>query len=501
MKSLPFLAFLLALAPAGTAIAADAQQPSTLDIAIRPVGTDGIDRLEIREIFHDGDADGLQLSFPIVYPGAPGAADRLTGLRLEDADGALPFAVKDDAALPGGFPYFRHFTASRAINYPLTVSYAIDTVGGGGPNGPAFAMRRVGGGVAGSGATFLLLPDKPVKGTISVQWDLSALPAGSIASSSYGDGDYRFTADSDALTQSWFLIGPAGHLPMKDGFGAAWLGKPTFDVQAEMIRTRGVYHYLGGFFPHLKPTPDYRVYLQFRSEAPFGGGTALDRSFMLSQSDKAENDTERRMETIFHEMIHQWVGFIEGPQGVTSWFSEGLTSYYTSKLTVRSGLFGMDFFERAINRLEQEYRTSKARNWSADKIVEVGFGDEEVRHTPYRRSELYFDDLDARIRAKSGGKRSLDTLMFRIFKEREQGVPFTQAKWIEEITRELGPQEAERFQRLIIEGVDTLEPRPDTYGPCFRAEKTVFDHGGQPVPGLRWVRVPGKSDAYCKGRI
>jgi hypothetical protein len=484
---------LIGAAPAGP----DAQ------VVLTPVSAGGaVTGIDVAFDLANGPADGFALSAPIVYPGAPGVADRIRDIVITDAEGAVATTSSDDPAVPGGFPYFRHWKATRAVQYPVHIRYRSLVMPAGGPGGPAFGIRAVGGGVAGSGGGFLMVPDGEAKGTTTLRWDLSGMPAGSIAGTSFGEGAVTFAGGPARLYDSWIMVGPARRFPAKgslDGFSAMWLGAPSFDAPAAMrIAARG-HDYIAHYFPHLKPTPPYRVFMQFREQDPPGGGTALDQSFMLSQGPAAAR--ERRpapLITLFHEMIHQWTGQIDMPQGVSSWFSEGLTTYYQDRLPMKGGFESVGDYLDHINRMVESYETSKARNWSAAAITKVGFGDEQVRHTPYIRSALYFYDLDARIRAKSGGKRTLDSLLFPMFVAREKGMRFDEAKWIEMVTGELGPEERGRFERLIIEGTDTIEPRADAFGPCFTRRDASFTVDGRQVSGHQWVRVPGVKDATCR---
>lgn len=481
----------------GAAAPADEAQ-----VTLRPISENGaVTAIDVAMELHGGDGD-LGFRAPIVYPGAPGVADRMKDLVVSDATGVVPTTSTDDAAVPGGFPYYRHWKPSRAVTYPVRIRYRALVQPAGGPGGPPFGIRAVGGGVVGAGSGFLLIPDTQAIKRTRVHWDLSAMPAGSLASTSFGDGDFAVADGVERLTQGWILAGPAGRYPARganQGFSATWLGTPTFDAQAEMAWAARGHAFLAQYFPHLKPTPPYRVFLQFREEKPYGGATALDRSFMLARGplEPGEARVAPRL-TLFHEMIHQWVGGIEAPQGVSSWFSEGLTNYYEKRLPMRGGFISLDAFGKEINALAEEYFTSKARNWSAEAITKIGFTDEEVRHTPYRRSALYFYDLDARIRAHSGGKRTLDSLMFPMFLAREKGQRFDQARWIAMVTTELGPEEKGRFERLILEGSDTLEPRDDAFGPCFTRQATSFTKDGKRIPGYRWVRAAGVPDARCR---
>lgn len=442
------------------------------------------------------------LSAPIVYPGSPGVADRLTGIAATDTTGVVPLATRDDAAVPGGFPYFRHWAAGRTVSYPLRLRYRVGVQPAGGAGGPPFGIRAVGGGVVGAGSTMLLVPDEATVTQTRVRWDLSALPPGSIASTSLGDG-VAFTVEGapDRLQGAWILAGPAGRYPASgasDGFSATWLGTPTFDAPAEMAYTARGHAFLSRYFPHLKPTPPYRVFLQFRDEPPFGGATALTQSFMLARGPlKPGEPPVAPRSTLFHEMIHQWVGNIAEANGIASWFTEGLTNYYQDLLMLRGGFITPAQYGSAIDTLAEEYFTSKARNWSAAAIAKVGFADEEIRHTPYRRGALYFYDLDARIRAKSGGRRTLDSLLFPMFLAREKGRRFDNAAWIAMVAAELGPEEKGRFERLVIDGTDTLDPRSDAFGPCFARRPASFATPHGPVSGYRWIRVAGVRDDRC----
>ena len=79
-------------------------------------------------------------------------ADRVQDLTVTDAKGAVPLASVDDPAAPGGFPYFRHWTAQRPVSYPVTISYRSAVQPAGAPQGPPFGIRPSGGGVSGAGA-------------------------------------------------------------------------------------------------------------------------------------------------------------------------------------------------------------------------------------------------------------------------------------------------------------------------------------------------------------
>jgi hypothetical protein len=90
--------------------------------------------------------------------------------------------------------------------------------------------------------------------------------------------------------------------------------------------------------------------------------------------------------------------------------------------------------------------------------------------------------------------------MFPMFVAREQGARFDTARWVAMVSAELGPEEKGRFEWLILEGTETLEPRPDAFGPCFTRQATRFAKDGKEIPGFKWVRVAGPPDAACRKR-
>ncbi len=471
------------------------------DVLLKP-RRDGGQEVTAIEVWSELDAPAgtpLSLTAPVVYAALRGVADRVENLHVYDAAGAVPLTVSEDPPVPGGFPYYRHWKAQRPVNYPVTVTYRSLVQPPGSPNGPPFGIRPSGGGVSGAGSGFLVLPEGIEEAVLRVKWDLSDLPPGSIGVTSFGEGSFELRGPPSQLMQGWYMAGPVGRFPEEgdvDGFSATWLGSPPFDAHAEMAWAAKLYGYLGQAFGYLNPPPRYRVFIRVLDTPPFGGGTALTRSFMLSRGPGEPQEQGPRL-TFAHEMIHQWVGGIDAPYGVSSWFSEGLTTYYTAVLPMRGGFISIDEYGSAIEAIARGYWGSPGRDWPATRIAEVGFGDERIRHVPYNRGALYFADLDARIRAKSNGKRRLDDLLGQVFRSREAGVRIDHAAWKALVTKELGPSAADEFESVILEG-RMLTPAPDAFGPCFERRPKTYDVDGEKVEGFTWVRVQGIAESVCR---
>jgi hypothetical protein len=476
-------------------------QPA-FDVVFKPVRDGGpeVTAIAVTETLRGLSAGKpLVLSAPVIYAGVPGIADRVKDLAVRDDQGAVPLSVSEDAKVPGGFPYYRHWTAARPTVGAVSVSFRSLVMPPEVARGPPFGIRSVAGGVAGAGSGFLAFPEMgPAE--LTVAWDVSDLAPGSTGIASWGEGQTRLHAPPRELTQGWIIAGPVSRYPAAggkaNGFSAAWLGQPPFDAQVEMAWAAKLYAYLGKSFAYLQPPPPYRVFMRFIPNGP-GGGTALPRSFMLAAAAGTPRPGATAPHgTLAHEMIHQWSGGIAEPDGVNSWFSEGLTTYYAALLPKRGGFATLDDFAREINNIAHGYYAYPARTWTAAKIAEAGFGDEAIRHIPYSRSALYFADIDSKIRAKNGGKRQLMDALQPMFRSREKGVRFDHAAWKALLTKELGAEEAARWQRIVLDG-ELFTPDAHAFGPCFQLKPAKYEFQGQPLDGYSFERVPVVAEAKC----
>lgn len=211
------------LATTASVFALGAQAAPRLDTVLKPVRDGGteVTAIEVKAELAGGEGEALVLSAPVVYAGVRGVADRVQDLVVTDAKGVVPLTSVDDPAAPGGFPYFRHWTAQRAVSYPVKISYRAVVQPAGAPQGPPFGIRPAAGGVSGAGAGFLVLPEKVGEAELKLRWDLSGTARGSRAVASLGDGDLTLTGDPEKLRQSWYMAGPMGRYPATgdiDGF-------------------------------------------------------------------------------------------------------------------------------------------------------------------------------------------------------------------------------------------------------------------------------------------
>ncbi|MFN4184897.1 MAG: hypothetical protein ACK4M6_08930 [Hyphomonas sp.] len=498
---------LIAMAGCEAAPAPEAEPDPSYEITLRPEldETGMVEAIAVSSRLHGGLKAGetrLKLSAPVVYVNVTGIADRILDLRVTDGAGPVTFTLEQDDPVPGGFPYFRHWTATRDVEYPLDITYRALVQPEGGPPGPAFGIRPSKGGVSGAGAGYMIVPVNSESSLSVLDWDLSEFGPGAVGVTTFGEGRVLVKGPPAALMQGWLMAGQAGQYPLAEEeshFRAYWLGDFPFDVAAEMAYAKDLYDFFGEFFAYLDPAPDYRVFLRQLDTEPYGGATALANSFMLSRGPALPEEIggQSPRSTLAHEMIHMWVGGLSGEHVQTNWFSEGLTTYYEHTAPFRAGRVPFEEYVAELNALSERYYTNPARAMSAVEIGQVGFNDGRVRHAPYERGALYFADLDARIRAASGGARTLDMLLHEVFTLRHSGdVELTIEAWSDFVSLELGAEEEAFVRALHIDGA-LIYPASDAFGACVRGVPAVLEAGGEAFEGMRWEPVEGAAPEAC----
>ncbi len=212
---------------------------------------------------------------------------------------------------------------------------------------------------------------------------------------------------------------------------------------------------------------------------PRDGGGATRGGFMLEYgTGRLSGDSRKAMFT--HEMVHHFIGSLAGDSGQNAWFGEGLAEFYKIRAPYRAGLLGIDGVLHEINVMTDAYYTNA---FVATPIVEAGrlrWADRSIQTVPYNRGFMYFVDLNAKIVARSGGKRSLDDLVRAMLARRNSGLPYDEASWRTLLLAELGPEgpadlDAMQAGRLIT-------PPDNAFGSCFRRVKV--DGTRRPILGF-----------------
>ncbi len=151
----------------------------------------------------------------------------------------------------------------------------------------------------------------------------------------------------------------------------------------------------------------------------------------VGESMLIDNDKHRLACSLLpHEMIHSWNGKYRRPAGMARpdyqqdketgllWVYEGLTHYYTSVLSARSGLWDSDWARQVIAYYAQWLENRKGRAWRPLEDTAVSaqllFGARRDWAAWRRGVDFYREgvfiwlEVDAIIRHESGGRKSLD---------------------------------------------------------------------------------------------
>jgi predicted metalloprotease with PDZ domain len=279
--------------------------------------------------------------------------------------------------------------------------------------------------------------------------------------------------------------------PTADGFSSAWLDSPPFDPEPLMAWTAKLYDWYGSFFK--RGERPYRVFLRFNPVNP-GGGVGLINSFVVTYDQDTKSDKLKL--TLAHEMFHTFAPAL-GDGFKTQWFSEGLAVYYQRLLPLRAGAFAPDAFLEDLNETAARYYTNALNTVPNDQIGAGFWEDTRIRVLPYDRGAMYLAVVDKRVRKASGGKRSLDDLVFALLDRQKKELPTTAAVWMELITSELGPTARKEYEAMLAGEV--VLPDSDAFGPCFErrtAPLRRFELGfdskimGEPTRIIRGL-IPG----------
>ena len=470
--------FIVGMLASGTALTG-----SSLDVNLAPHMQAGeVDRVAVTLVF-DGlstDANTPLLQMPLVSSNVDTVSSGLTRIEAQDAKGPIKLTSRDverpvqaagDAEIGGEM---REWQADRAVSGRLTVRYTVPAVAALPPRGPAppFAFSNDGQATSGAGHIFLLLPPGNTSYRTTVRWDLSALPTGAKGVSSYGGGTATAPEPLNAsqLRMAYYMAGQIGTWPWpapERGFFAAWQGNPPFDAKALMGWTRDLYDRYATFFGQKEPPP-YGVFMRY-NPINAGGGVGLYHSFVTTfgKPGGPGSNVDDVKSTLAHEMFHTFSPFIEQPAGLeSSWFGEGLATFYQRRLPLRFGLISPEKFLDDLNFHAGRYYTSALGNAPNSEVPKRFWADTRIRTLPYDRGMLYFADLDEKVRRKSGGKRSVDDLMLGMRALNKAGKTTTNADWEHLLDAELGVTAVQDF-RSFLSGKPPL-PASDAFGPCFR---------------------------------
>ena len=189
---------------------------------------------------------------------------------------------------------------------------------------------------------------------------------------------------------------------------------------------------------HRAPFASYTFFLNL-TESLYGGlehraSTALVASFydLPIKGEQPSSDYGRLLELFTHEYFHAWwvkrvkpsvfIPYDLTQESYTGllWVFEGFTSYYDALLTARSGATDKNVYLKSLQNTLNRHLTSTAgkRQSLAESSFDAWIKYYKVRTNRSRAVTSYYDKgalvalaLDACIRKKTAGKKSLDDVL------------------------------------------------------------------------------------------
>lgn len=472
-RKLRRLVLLLVLCVCGAAAGTGEQPAPTLEVTLTPHITTGvIDRLDVRMRIASPaiKAGETLLRMPVTIVSTPTAAYDASAIRVRDDRGPIKLKQLEEKPTPTGV--YRHWDVDRDTVGDVEISYgtAPRQVSAQTRNGPLFDLRAQGGGLLGAGVYFMATPPGEQPYSISLKWDMSGAPPGTRGIWSFGEGEQHTVAPAQTLAFSYYAVGPVKSYPPdgKGNFAMYWLVPPPFDLGELAKGISRLYAYMSEFFGD-KGAP-YRVFIR-ANPYPNGGGTALAQSFMFSFGNDGRTIPDGPEMLIAHEMVHNWPrldGAEENHAG-TAWYSEGTAEYYAAVLSRRAGVIGLDKFLSIINFHAADYYGNPFVALTNQQAGEKFWSDARAQRVPYGRGFMYLANLDAELRAHSGGQRSLDSLVLEILKRQREKQKFGLEDWRKLVVHELGPKAATEYEDMVAGKL--IVPADGSFGPCFQVVK------------------------------
>ena len=253
----------------------------------------------------------------------------------------------------------------------------------------------------------------------------------------------------------------------------------------------------------------YQLVIQMLDQG-YGGlehdhGAVLQFSWPLL----AKADGYRQLlQLVGHEYLHQWnvrrlrpkeyVPYDHGRPVISDglWFAEGITSYYDDLMLRRAGLMTNEVYLETLSKQIRSLQTTPGRLRqslslsSHDTWIEFYRADENTSNTAisyYTKGAVVAFLLDARIRAATNGRKSLDDLMRRMFNE--YGVTPYDLGDIERALGEMNKASQEEFFDRYVRGTERLDVAPF----LALADIDVIDTQGRTTFRIRENSDPDKT--------
>lgn len=367
-----------------------------------------------------------------------------------------------------------------------------------------------------NGAPTFLTPvgrdDEPrsVRLDVPDRWEVAtSLPKAEEGVEHYAAADYDTLVDTPivmgTLSRYPFVLRGVPHELVIANDDGVWDGaRSALDVDRI---TRAQVDFWGGM--------PYRRYLFLNVLGEAGGGLEhLDSTLMLaSRWDTGTREAYVRwLGLVSHELFHAWNGKRLRPEALGPfdyereaytddlWVVEGLTSYYDELLLARAGLITTDEYLELLSAQLESVQSTPGRlvhplsATSFDAWIKFYRPDESSVNTTvsyYRKGALVGWLLDAEIRRRTGGTRSLDDVMRLAYARHSGDTGYTSAAF-RAAASEVAGSSLDDWFAAAVDGAGELDygPALSWYGLRFAPIEEASADG--PVAG--WLGVTVRSD-------
>ncbi|KAH6962451.1 hypothetical protein BKA56DRAFT_623001 [Ilyonectria sp. MPI-CAGE-AT-0026] len=392
-------------------------------------------------------------------------------VQASDSKGEVPLVPAD--ASDGE----RQWNVARETTGDVTVTYSATHINNdSAPTVALLDLRRDHDGINGAGMSVFALPPEDKTYSINLAWDLRQAPNGSRAVWNYGEGPGTVTTigSTKLVSESHFAVGPSMHsyppaTNAAEDFGFYWFEQPDFEVLQLAKWTQNVFHYMKRFFHDTEPA--YRIFMRGSASSSGMGGAALLRSFMFSYIMGANSTWESLQSLLSHEMVHNWPT-LSGDDDVT-WYVEGIADYYSMVLPFRLGAFTLDRFMQGVNNMATAYYTNPMINLTNAEIESRSSENEHVERVPYGRGMLFLVRLDAQIRTRSNGTRSIDDVVLKLLNRTRSGQGDRLKDFLGVLEQELGSAAREEYEQMA--NATLLVPPGNSLSPYLTVQKTELE--------------------------
>ena len=205
--------------------------------------------------------------------------------------------------------------------------------------------------------TLVRVPDGKYR--IRITWDNSQMPDGAGTASIKGSGNIEYTGTPVDYTFTLYLAGKYKCAEDPTGkYRIYWLADELPDGDKAAAQIPPLISEMCRFFKD----EDLRYSIFFRKE-PFymsNGGTAFDGGFAFGYSDAQPLNVESALNTIAHEITHNWPA-LEDIDGEGTWYAEGTAEYYSMMIPLRSGIASAQqvadwLTEKSVNYYNNPYQ-------------------------------------------------------------------------------------------------------------------------------------------------